>query len=121
MVEIEKLPLMGKPESIKTARQGRIGTLKQATQDQTKSEATKSSDGQKRFRGYRNPTIDMTRILCNRILKFPKTREYQKEICQKWLDMINNEEFGAQSLSLAKKIAGINRTLFKMFKEYRKI
>jgi len=123
-VLVEKIPTMGEAESIKTIKQGRNKSLKTIATNITYADlARKEGTNILGRKAYKGNTISMTRVLCNRILKFDKSSAGQKKLCYAWLNRIDREEknFYSDSISLARKIQNINRSLFRKFKEYREI
>lgn len=122
-VEVEYLPKMGEAESIKTVKQGRTRSIADIVHMPTGAEMAKDAHmGGCVYRKKlsRQPTVQITKVLCHRILKFPKATKNQKALAQQWLD--NYEEWDVRKgVSVSHKISSINKTLFKMHKKYREM
>ena len=106
-MEIIKLPKIGSAVSIKTAKQGRIGNIKNCTKEIT--DFTKCKNGYK-LRSFKLDTIEMTIRNCNRILNFNFSTEKQKYYA--------NEFLKKRESRLIPLIKGIIRTLSLSHKEF---
>ena len=79
-IEIEYLPKLGEPESIKTIKQGCKGTLSQNINSKTNSDLTYNSYGS--CKKIKHPKVllkvNVLKVLANRIMRFEKSSEKQK-------------------------------------------
>jgi len=83
-IEIEKLPTLGAPYSMKTYKQGRVATLSELNLLERLSSGMINNKGENR----RKKTASDSRInaICGRILRFKKTTEEDRETVRKFID-----------------------------------
>jgi len=121
-VDVERLPKIGQPFSIKTRKQGRrssIGEIVHEMYDATGLTRDGKSGTSLRRRDLRRNSIDMTIVLINRIKKFSESTKNMVALCDAYLDWLKSNSEEKDSIIAAKRtaktIAGINRTLARRY------
>jgi len=117
-VEIEYLPTMGSPESIKTLKQGRTHGLKDQKEAIDYVYSSKTSSHKPRF--SRQTTILEHKVNAKRIINFKFASEKQKAVARQVLEGIETGNIVPGKLAvLSRLMVSIVRTLSFRFKDFK--
>lgn len=116
-VKIERLPTIGEPYTLKTRKQGRVGSIYDNIKDDltryTKDHVNESKQG--KTRGVR---IDKSVWLNNakRIIAYPNASKSQKAAAQRLLNLMDKE--GVELRAAITLVQGITRTLSRRYRDF---
>jgi len=117
-VEVQKLPTIGEAYSMKTAKQGRVGTVKQNSgYDATDIARTIVSNKTKyKARSFRKNTLVEVKFNCKRIINYKLATTAMKKAATDCLHNIETAE--RVNNYLITTVNGITRTLSKKYKDF---
>ena len=105
--KVEKLPLLGEAETIKSRSQGRVGSVKETLEVGERIEGlTSNARGFKRL--HRVPNRNECNSIAGRILRFDKSTDRQKKLARDYISTGKNNLY-------ADKLAGVNMYLTRRY------